>query len=114
MDYCIRITTLKLHQKILKQQIPYTITTTPSGYEYLFEDTPVIWTSSDASIVTVDENGIVTGITTGTATITGTFLNQTDTVDVTVSNSIWFYIIWILILLFFVVLAICSTRRKHC
>ena len=97
----------------LQQQIPYTITTTPPGYENLFEDTPITWTSSNPSVATVDENGIVTGIAAGTATIIGTFLDQTDTVEITVTDSNLFYLIWILLLAFFLLLAIFSTRRRH-
>jgi uncharacterized protein YjdB len=49
-----------------------------------------VWTSSDASVVTVDDNGVVTGISAGTATVTvvsedGEF---TATCTVTVNNSV--------------------------
>ncbi len=36
------------------------------------DDTAVFWTSSDTNIATVDLNGLVTAVTKGTATITGT------------------------------------------
>ncbi len=36
------------------------------------EDREIIWTSSDESVVTVDENGTVTAVAAGTATITAT------------------------------------------
>lgn len=96
----------------LTGQIPYTITTTPPGYENLFSNIPVTWTANDPTIATVDENGLVTAISEGTTTITGTFLTQTDTVTVNVSTSINFYIIWILLLVFFLILAIYSIRRR--
>ncbi len=57
-----------------------TITLTNVEEEYTF-------TSSDTSKVTVDENGLVTGVAKGTATITieGTRSHATKTVDVTVN-----------------------------
>ncbi|MBO4819834.1 MAG: S8 family serine peptidase, partial [Firmicutes bacterium] len=41
-------------------------------YPWGFDDQRVTWTSSDESIAVVDENGIVTGVAEGTATITAT------------------------------------------
>lgn len=55
-------------------------------------DRSVSWTSSDESIVTVDENGFVQAHTFGTATITATpgdpSLEKTATCEVTVSRSV--------------------------
>lgn len=59
------------------------------SYTLLPEDTTVrtiIWSSSDEGIVTVDEDGIITGVAMGSAIITGRTLDGsiTDTVTVTV------------------------------
>ena len=44
------------------------------------------WTSSDSAIAAVDENGVVTGVATGQATITATAGGATASCTVTVSN----------------------------
>ncbi|MGN0367368.1 MAG: Ig-like domain-containing protein [Wujia sp.] len=49
------------------QQITYKATVAPSNV-----DKAVTWTTSDASVATVDENGVITGMSKGTATITAT------------------------------------------
>ena len=47
-------------------------------------DKTVTWTSSDETIATVDENGLVTGVSGGTVTITATAGNYSDSCTVTV------------------------------
>ncbi|UNP88217.1 Ig-like domain-containing protein [Aeromonas encheleia] len=49
--------------------------------------TSVSWTSSDPAVATVDASGLVTGVTPGTATITGTLDGQSATLSVTVTNA---------------------------
>ena len=53
-----------------------------------FADPSVTWSSSDETIAIVDENGVVTGVAAGTATITATSVNNLDvnaTCEVTVT-----------------------------
>ena len=47
----------------------------------------VTWSSSDTDVATVDDDGVVTGVSAGTATITATTVDGgfTDTCSVTVS-----------------------------
>ncbi len=59
------------------------VTFTPSGAEEV-----VTWKSSDESVATVDENGKVTAVENGTATITATAGEFSDTCEVTVRTSI--------------------------
>lgn len=40
---------------------------------------PVVWTSSDVAVATVDQNGVVSSIATGTATLTATSGSRSDT-----------------------------------
>ena len=39
-------------------------------YKYLGKPQPLTWTSSDPSVLTVDKNGVVTGVSTGVSTVT--------------------------------------------
>ena len=50
------------------------------------EVTDVTWTSSDEDVATVDENGVLTGVNGGTATITASMGGKTDTITVTVTE----------------------------
>lgn len=58
------------------------------NYTYEFVDgataDDIVWTSSDDSIATVDELGVVTAISKGEATITATYDNAIDTIKVIV------------------------------
>lgn len=49
------------------------------------DDKTVTWTSADPNVATV-ENGVVTGVSVGTTTITATVGNKTATCDVTVTS----------------------------
>lgn len=49
------------------------------------DDKTVTWTSADPNVATV-ENGVVTGVSVGTTTITATVGNKTTTCDVTVTS----------------------------
>ena len=50
------------------------------------EATDIVWSSSDEEVAIVDENGKVTALKEGTATITAKMGNLTDTIDVTVTE----------------------------
>ncbi|HZJ00263.1 MAG TPA: Ig-like domain-containing protein [Gemmatimonadaceae bacterium] len=55
--------------------------------DVVFNDIPnktVTWTTSNASVATVDQSGVVSGVSDGTATITATVEAVSGTVDVTV------------------------------
>lgn len=47
----------------------------------------ILWTTSDPSVASVDSNGIVTGKTAGTATISGTLYGDVITYNVTVTGN---------------------------
>ena len=47
----------------------------------------VEWTSSDSAVATVDENGLVTGVSEGLVTITATFAGKTAACQITVTAS---------------------------
>ena len=48
---------------------------------------PVTWESSDPGVLTVDGNGTVTALKSGTATISATFAEQTAALEITVTSS---------------------------
>lgn len=55
---------------IVKENEQFLLTATPMPWNY--EAGPITWTSDDESVATVDENGVITGITEGQAVITAT------------------------------------------
>lgn len=55
------------------------------GYIYRSDDS-LTWTSGDTAVATVDSNGIVTGVSVGTVTITGTFGDLTTDIKITVEE----------------------------
>ena len=50
------------------------------------ENQTVTWSSGDESVATVDEDGVVTGVAAGTATITATFDESSESCEVTVEE----------------------------
>ncbi|MBE6925359.1 MAG: hypothetical protein E7461_00805 [Ruminococcaceae bacterium] len=59
-----------------------TVTVTPENAT----DKTVIYTSGDVAVATVSETGLVTAVSAGTATITATVGDKTDTVEITVAE----------------------------
>ena len=51
-------------------------------------DAAITWTSSDDEVATVSENGLVTGVKGGEATITATSGNASDSITVTVKDTV--------------------------
>ena len=52
-------------------------------------DQTLIWTSSDETVATVDENGVVTGVSAGVVQITATDAKgNSDTITITVTGSL--------------------------
>lgn len=94
------------------QAIPYEISVIPENYSELINEIDIVWASSDPSVATVNENGIITGISEGTAIITGTFANQSQNVIVTVNPAYQFYLIWALFIIIFFILTIYFTRER--
>lgn len=61
-------------------------TTIKDGMQEIVDDAIVTWTSSDESVVTIDQNGTLKGLKAGTATITATAAGVSDTCEVFVYN----------------------------
>lgn len=60
---------------------------TLSPNSYVYEDSIISWSSSDTSVATVSSEGVVTGVSEGSATITATCGNSSATCAITVSDS---------------------------
>ena len=67
-----KITDLKLSAETASILKGNTVELTASVLPWTVIDRTVTWSSSDEAVATVDENGVVTGISTGTAVITAT------------------------------------------
>lgn len=81
----IKEETLKINQND-KIELTTEFITTPAGYEYLFEDKTINWSSDDETIATVDQTGNVTGIREGKTIVRGNLLNE-DFVNIEVVNT---------------------------
>lgn len=57
------------------------------GYIYRSDDA-LTWTSSDTTVATVSNDGIVTGVSVGTATIMGVFNDLQATIDISVEEAV--------------------------
>lgn len=62
-----------------------TLAVTPSTIEETEYSSAIVWSSSDESVATVDDNGLVSGVSSGSATITATVRGVPGTIDITVS-----------------------------
>lgn len=64
---------------------------------YDASDKTIVWTSSDADVAVVDENGLVTATGKGDATITATTVDGqiTDTCEISVRYNWWQRILWV-------------------
>ena len=79
---------LSLNQTVATLTEGESFTLTATITPEFMANTAVIWSTSDASVATVDENGQVTALTVGTATITATAGNMTATCVVTVKSKV--------------------------
>ena len=86
----VDVTSITLDKTEASIEVGDSITLTATVLPSDATDTSVTWTSSDTSVVTVDEDGVVTGIAEGTATITvasNSNSSATATCEVTVTET---------------------------
>ena len=83
------------------------ITTTPAGYESSFINIPVQWESSDETVVVVDENGMITGVNSGSATVSATIAGQTVSTNIRVYDTSTAVLIITCIIFALVLLCLC-------
>ncbi len=81
MNYAIAITDKSVSVLYITKTLTLTITSTP-------KDAAVTYSSSNQEVATVDDCGVVTALKAGTATITVSFANVSDTIEITVKNTI--------------------------
>lgn len=70
----------------IKKTLPLLLSATADDSPVLFPQDSVAWSSSNSNIASVNTNGVVTGVSAGTATITATFIgtNLQKSIDITV------------------------------
>ena len=68
----VRVTSVSLDKTALTVEVRTTATLTATAKPDDATNKKVTWESADPAIATVDENGVVTGVSTGTTTITAT------------------------------------------
>lgn len=80
MNYALAIADKSVNELYITNTLTLTTTSTPA-------DANVSWSSSNEAIATV-ENGVVTAVGAGTATITVSFADVSDTIEITVKSPI--------------------------
>ncbi|MDO4198368.1 MAG: Ig-like domain-containing protein, partial [Erysipelotrichaceae bacterium] len=87
-DYSVAVKGLVLDKTSVEMEVGETSTVTATGFD-LNESgdavTSVTWTSSDEGVATVNENGVITGVSAGTTAVTATCGNYKKQVSVTVN-----------------------------
>ena len=83
------------------------ITTEPSGYEDVFADL-FSYSVDDESIATVSEDGIITGVSEGSTSVTVKNGDKIETIDVTVTDAqaliILLFVLVVAVIALFIVL----------
>ena len=79
--------TLSVANEVLYPSDTTTVTATVIPV-YVSDDTTVTFTSSDSEIFTVDENGLITAISAGTATLTATCGELSATIELTIHQTL--------------------------
>ena len=84
-DFTVLTKTVKLFVN-QNMKISTVVTTEPSGYEDVFADL-FSYSVDDESVATVSEDGIITGVSEGNASVTLKNGEKIETIDVTVTNA---------------------------
>ena len=88
-DGTIAVESVQLSDETLSMEVKDRVTLTAMVYPINADDKTVVWASSDPSVATVDENGVVTAIRAGTAQITAQAGGITATCTVAVEKDIF-------------------------
>lgn len=77
---------ITLNETAVEVEVGQTVTLVATIENELNTDEAVTWSSADETIATVDSEGVVTGVTMGTTTITASYAGKTATCEVTVTG----------------------------
>lgn len=112
---------IKIEQEDMKmykgdiKELTTKLTTTPAGYEYLYEDEEKVWTSDDEQILTVDNNGKIQGMNEGETVVRIQLLDKADDITIQVLPNptiLVAVIIAIMLVLIVIEIILCSCRKR--